>query len=211
MGQPKQLLTIGNQTLLHRTVDTALRSQATSITIVLGAAFDACVNALQDIQNPKLTLLQNPHYPSGLASSIHCGVNHLIQRQTAIDAVIISVCDQPNLTSEIFNQLMQSNSNQPIVASGYADTIGVPALFDRTVLPELLKLKGDRGARHLIQQYQQQGKIDVIPFAAGAIDLDTIEDYRAFLDGQSPQFSNTQIPSTAAIAPPTDRPLTAFP
>lgn len=182
MGQPKQLLPIGNQTLLTRTVHTALRSKATNVAVVLGAEFDACFNALQEIQTSKLTLLQNLHYQSGLASSIHCGINYFIQSQVAIDDVIISVCDQPDLTPEIFNQLIQSNSNQPIVASSYVDTVGVPACFDHTLFPELLKLEGDHGARHLIQQYQQQGKVEVIPFESGAIDLDTIEDYRAFLN-----------------------------
>ena len=182
MGQPKQLLPIGNQTLLQRTVHTALRSQATSVTVVLGAAFEACSTSLQDLQDSKLTLLHNSHYQSGLASSIHCGIHHLIQYQPAIDAVIISVCDQPDLTPEIFNQLIQSNSNQPIVASSYAGTIGVPARFDRALFSELLELEGDRGARHLMQQYQQPGKVGVIPFDAGAMDLDTIGDYQIFLD-----------------------------
>ncbi len=181
MGQPKQLLPIGHQTLLTRTVHQALRSQANCVTVVLGAAFDACFSTLQDIQDPKLTLLKNTHYQSGLASSIQCGLNSFMQTQPAIDAVIISVCDQPNLTSEIFNQLIQSDSHQPIVASLYSGTIGVPARFDRTLFPALLQLEGDRGARHLIQQYHQQGNVEMISFEAGAIDLDTIEEYQNYL------------------------------
>jgi molybdenum cofactor cytidylyltransferase len=74
---------------------------------------------------------------------------------------------------------MQKNSGKPIVSSQYEDAIGPPALFHRTIFPELLKQKGDVGARKIIEQ--RKDEVATVPFAEGAIDIDTEEQYRALL------------------------------
>jgi molybdenum cofactor cytidylyltransferase len=93
------------------------------------------------------------------------------------------VCDQPFVTSGLLLDLIneQQKSRKPIVASAYANTLGIPALFDSSLFPQLLDLQGDTGARKLIQQYPE--KTASVVFREGAFDIDTIGDYDQLVNG----------------------------
>jgi molybdenum cofactor cytidylyltransferase len=69
-----------------------------------------------------------------------------------------------------------AETGKPIVASSYADTLGVPALFDRSCFDDLLALPDDSGAKSLIAA--RPNDIAAIPFEKGAIDIDTPEDWK---------------------------------
>jgi molybdenum cofactor cytidylyltransferase len=77
----------------------------------------------------------------------------------------------------MLRQLIQMHleNKKPIVASAYAETLGVPALFDRSCFGDLLKLTGDSGAKGIILARRH----DVAPFSfpAAAIDIDATTDY----------------------------------
>jgi molybdenum cofactor cytidylyltransferase len=69
-----------------------------------------------------------------------------------LDASLLQSCDQPFVTAAVLAQLIQLRltSGKPIVASAYATTLGIPALFDRSCFPDLLRLKEDSGAKKII-------------------------------------------------------------
>jgi molybdenum cofactor cytidylyltransferase len=73
-----------------------------------------------------------------------------------------------------------------IVASEYEDTIGVPALFDRSVFPDLLALAPDQGCKGLLVGGEgDAARIPArVPCPEAAIDVDTPADYRRFVDGR---------------------------
>ncbi len=52
-------------------------------------------------------------------------------------------------------------------ASSYDDTVGVPTLFHKSMFPGLLQLKGDVGARAIIQQHT--GNVELVAFARGSM------------------------------------------
>ncbi len=56
-------------------------------------------------------------------------------------------------------------------------TRGVPALFGRTLFPELLKLRGAEGAKRVITRHAAEAVFVRVPEAA--FDVDTPNDYRA--------------------------------
>jgi CTP:molybdopterin cytidylyltransferase MocA len=62
------------------------------------------------------------------------------------------------------------------VCTAYAGQLGVPALFDKKLFPQLESLTGDQGARTLIRQHKDQ--LLSIPFDQGAFDIDTPQDLR---------------------------------
>ena len=95
-----------------------------------------------------------------------------------VDAVVVILCDQPLLTEEVIGQLIVQfqATGQPVVASAYAGTQGVPALFGREIFPQLLELRGAAGARELLQQYAHLPTVD---FPGGATDVDTEAQYAA--------------------------------
>jgi molybdenum cofactor cytidylyltransferase len=58
------------------------------------------------------------------------------------------------------------------VACGYSGTRGIPSVFPAWCFPELLDLRGDRGARGLLSG----AAVEVVPFPEGDTDVDCPED-----------------------------------
>jgi molybdenum cofactor cytidylyltransferase len=173
LGQPKQLLEFRGRTLLRHVIEVAIAADCGEIVVVLGAAISACRS-----QIPKeIPTVENPNWQTGMASSIGVGLNFLLLQHPNLQAVLITVCDQPFISAPLFNQLItryQTHSSR-IVASQYGDVVGVPALFDRSLFPDLLNLTGDMGARKIIQKYQAE--CQVVAFPQGEMDVDTMADY----------------------------------
>ena len=63
----------------------------------------------------------------------------------------------------------------PIVASRFDGIAGAPAIFDRSRWSTLAELDGDQGAGRLLRA----DGVVAIAWAAGAVDVDTVEDVRA--------------------------------
>ena len=63
----------------------------------------------------------------------------------------------------------------PLVVCRYANgVLGVPALFARGLFPELVALRGDRGAHSLITRHDHQ--LSAVPFPDGEVDIDAPAD-----------------------------------
>ena len=77
-------------------------------------------------------------------------------------------CDQPAVTADHLRKLMQSGME--VVASGYASRRGIPAYFPASAFEGLLKLRGDVGARELLQRAK------CIELQGGELDIDTPEE-----------------------------------
>jgi molybdenum cofactor cytidylyltransferase len=171
-GSPKQLLKYDGITLLRRTVETVLLSKVKSVHVVLG--FESEKMQLE-IANLPVDVVINPNWQHGISTSIRSGIQSL---EPSIDAAIIVLCDQPKLSTDTLNTLIDTytSTQTPIVTCRYAGTVGVPAMFDRCVFPELLSLEGDHGAKKIIERYTEE-RIE-IDFSGGEIDIDTITDKR---------------------------------
>lgn len=178
MGQPKQLLHIEGETLLQRAVRIALSTPYRPVMVVLGANLEQIEPSLQGLD---VLRVYNPDWASGMGSSIATGLAHLLQQASEIQQVLILVADQPLLNSEHLRTLVSANDNGtcPMVVSRYANTTGVPALFDQSLFADLLALHGAQGAKPVIQKHLDQAAI--VDFAAGALDIDTPEEWTAFL------------------------------
>jgi molybdenum cofactor cytidylyltransferase len=178
LGRPKQLLPWQGITLLQHAVQTAL-TVTTQPVVVTGANEEYLAT---EINTGQVELVHNPHWQQGIASSIRCGLQALLNRTPSPDQVIFMVCDQPFVTAGLLLNLIneQQKSRQPIVASAYADTLGIPALFDKSMFPQLLDLEGDTGARKLIRQYG--AAVASVSFPEGKIDIDTQGEYQELMD-----------------------------
>ena len=74
---------------------------------------------------------------------------------------------------------LREKTKKPIVASSYSNTLGVPALFDRSYFEELLRLNDESGAKSIILANRE--RVAELPFPEGKIDIDTVEDYERFV------------------------------
>ncbi|MFY7794870.1 MAG: nucleotidyltransferase family protein [Chitinophagaceae bacterium] len=180
LGRPKQLLVHDGEPLITRALHAAFGLDGLPVIVVLGAHADRMLHLLED---KGVHLVRNPEWAEGMASSVRCGVQEAARRFPETDGVIIIVCDQPGLAPQTLQGLidLQRNTGLPVAAASYAGRLGTPAIFHRSIFPELLKLSGDRGARQLLQQLGPQ--VAVLSFEEGALDIDTEEDYQRWISG----------------------------
>jgi molybdenum cofactor cytidylyltransferase len=173
MGEPKQLLIYKGKTLLRRAAETLIHSACGPVAVVLGAEIEQSKNEIKDLP---VRLAFNENWQAGMSSSIKTGLEYLLQTDPEISAVVITLCDQPNVASSHIDKLAAKfrETKKSIVAARYDNVIGVPALFDRGLFDELLKIKGDKGAREIIAKYSDA--LTTIPLPEAALDIDTKAD-----------------------------------
>ena len=178
MGRPKQLLPYHGRTLLRHAAETAVAAGCAPIVLVTGALHD---ELLAEIVGLPILAVHNPDWETGMASSIRAGLAAVAA--AAPRAVLVMLTDQPLVTPELLRQLIvqQQATQAPIVAAAYGETLGVPAIFDKSLLPELLKLQGAQGAGRLIARLG--AAVRQVAFPAGLLDVDTPAQYMALLQG----------------------------
>ena len=166
--------------MLQHTIDIASYSDAELVIVVLGANADM----LRKEVEKKAHITVNTRWKEGMASSIICGMHALLLISPSADAVLFMICDQPFVSSSLLNELISTHqaTAKKIVASSYNNTMGIPALFDKIVFREVMKLKGDSGAKKLLKIYKDD--VATIDFPQGNIDIDTEDDYEKLLNNQ---------------------------
>ncbi len=174
MGTPKQLLPYGEHTLLSHTVEVAIASICHPIIVILGAYAEQIRPVIS--QYP-IQILENTRWNEGMSSSIQVGIQALDKASEKPDAVVVTLCDQPFISTQLVNQLVETyfTTEKPIIASEYAGTLGVPTLFSSSFFPNLMDLKGAAGAKKIIEKYSD--RVFSIPFLEGTVDIDTPEEY----------------------------------
>lgn len=177
LGQPKQLLLYRGKGLLRHVVDIAKNVNAHPVIVVLGA--NSQLTSAEITTDENMYKIINENWSEGISSSIRCGLHALQQIAPSSAGVIFTVCDQPFITASFLNKLVevQKETAKPIVAATYENTVGTPALFQKTYFPELLALRGDAGAKTIIRQHT--ASVAAVPFPKGEIDIDTEADYKA--------------------------------
>jgi molybdenum cofactor cytidylyltransferase len=169
-GSPKQLVRVDGRPLLHTVVARAVEVAGHSVTVVLGAQA-AALSAL--LRHSPASVIVNRDWNEGIASSIRAGVARV---PSACDGVLLLLADQPNVTTEDLRRLAGAWRRQTdyIAAAQYGTATGVPAIFPRTSFADLTSLRGDRGARSLLQR--NPDRVVRVPMPSAAIDVDTPED-----------------------------------
>lgn len=96
------------------------------------------------------SLVRNPDTARGMASSLALGVE---AAGGGPEALLVCLADMPVVTGGHLQALVERVTPGGIVASvaGPREPPTPPAAFAREYLPELLRLEGDKGARHLLQ------------------------------------------------------------
>lgn len=170
LGRAKQLLEIDGQPLVARAARAALTAGAHPVVVVLGANAEQIRPALNGL-NAIVAL--NPAWAEGMASSVRAGLQALGAADPSIDAVLLTVCDQPAFSAAVIQRLLGAlqTSGRGIAAARYAGRNGVPALFRREHFFALAALKGDQGARALLNAHPDE--VASVDLPDLALDLDT--------------------------------------
>ncbi len=174
LGQPKQLIRVEGEPLLHRAIECATSAGAAPVFVVLGAHRDAIQNA---IDFGSATVLVNDKWEEGLASSIRTGVKALDTGAAGPAGVLLMTCDQPRVTAKHLRKMIElfdSNDGPVLIASIYAGGQGTPAIFPREIFADLLELRGDKGARGLLAKASLP--VIEVQLEGGEVDIDRPED-----------------------------------
>lgn len=171
LGQPKQLVEFEGQTLIERITQTALTVSG-EVLVVLGANIEMIKPKLKAFSN-RINIIENVHWKDGMGTSISIGIENLASKS---DAILILLTDQPLISQVLLQNIMQTFADKeyPIVACDYGNQLGVPILFDKSFFPDLIKLKGEQGAKSFLKSYPE--KIASIAFKEGLFDIDTPDD-----------------------------------
>jgi molybdenum cofactor cytidylyltransferase len=186
LGQAKQLIVMDNEPLLARTVRMALDAECEPVIVVTGFEQEKMQVALDGLP---VKFVHNPGWREGMGSSLRCGVQAL---GPDMHNVLLLVCDQLALSAEFLRELLHTHllREKPITAARYEGHLGAPAIFPVDFFPELCNVKGDRGARSILETHANE--VTAVEFASGAIDLDTPEQLQALRDSQADAAEKTK-------------------
>jgi len=176
MGKPKQLLPWGNKTLIEHQIHVLLETN-NKVSVVLGAYSDKISGIIKKFP---IEIYTNKDWKNGMGSSISYGLKMLLEKHPEVDAVLISLIDQPLIKSTHFKKmtdLFQPGNNEIIVSYSKKGWSGSPVLFDKVYFKELLKLKGDEGAKRIVHKYRNSVKL----IDGGAL-LKDVDTYQVYLD-----------------------------
>ena len=173
-GEPKQLAVFQGETFVRRIVRAAIDAGCAPVVVVTG---EDSAQVILELTGMPISVAVNPQWSSGLGSSIGVGVRHAMDLAADLDAAVLLTCDQPFVNGPVLTQLIELRltSGKLIIASAYAGTLGIPALFDRSLFPDLLRFRGDHGAKGII--FERRRDVVSFNFPAAAIDIDTVGDY----------------------------------
>lgn len=182
-GDIKQLSFYQDKTFIARAVSIA-KEVVEEVIVVLGANGE---KVKEEIRDSEVAFTYNKYWEEGMASSIRSGVGSFLQMNPDAEAAILMVCDQPFVSSELLNAMIKKHlqTGKQIIASAYQETVGTPVLFGKIFFPDLLDLRGQSGAKKIIEQ--NTDSIITVAFPLGYVDIDTKEDYELL---QKKQFNN---------------------
>jgi len=177
MQQPKQLLLISGKPLVRHVAEALLDAPVRPLIVVAGAGHELVQASLQGLP---LEVVVNGAWAEGMGSTIGSGMRALAALAPTAPWVVIGLADQPNFSARHVQALIaeRARTGCAIIATRVAGVLMPPVLFDRAFFPELEHLRGDAGARGLIQNHAS----DVAALETEAlIDLDTPGDYERYL------------------------------
>lgn len=176
MGEAKQVLEVDGAPLVRRAAAAALDAGCAPVAVVLGGRAAQVVAALRGLG---VVVVVNPDWQRGIGSSIAIGIA-CVERSDA-GAALVTLADQPLVGPATLRRLLAArhHARQPIAASRYAGTIGVPASFARAFFPLLRDLDGAQGCKPLLRAHASE--VVLVDCPEAELDVDTPEDYARLL------------------------------
>jgi molybdenum cofactor cytidylyltransferase len=185
MGQPKQLLPLGQTTLLQQTLSNLQQTTADEILLVLGAAAETIQSQLPATLRANLRILRNPVYEQGMATSIQAGIAAVNPDH---HAALIALADQPFIRPETYDRLMNEyrRTQAKILLPTYRGQRGNPLLLDRMLFSEANSLQGDTGFRAILSHHLEDILKLEVEDSAILQDIDTPADYDRLRQTRAP-------------------------
>ena len=172
-GSAKQLADFDGAPLLQQAVAamTAVDELA-DVIVVLGAEAPAITEAVA-LGRARVVVCED--WAEGQAVSLNAG----LAAAGAADAAVIALGDQPLIGSSAIRRVIakRNPATHDAVVATYAGDRGHPVLFERTMFAAIAALRGDKGARALIDASDRVAWVACDDLGTPA-DVDTPDDLR---------------------------------
>ncbi|ARK24263.1 hypothetical protein SporoP37_05975 [Sporosarcina sp. P37] len=180
MGTHKLALPVGTRSLGSLALETALDSPLDEIYVITRHTDNAEWIPPHMKQHAKCTIITCPASCEGQSESLRCGIQQAQNHHA--DAVLVMLADQPFITVHMLSEMIICMKNNPgckFVATSFDQSITPPVLLSSSMYPDLLKVRGDKGARSILHgDFLNQGKLLPCNDKRLVFDVDTIEDYK---------------------------------
>lgn len=170
-GADKLLEVVCGEPMLRRQARLA-RSVCPQVIVTLRPADLARRKALERLD---ITALPVPDAAEGMAASIRAGAG------AAQAALMILPGDMPELTAADLRAVIGAfDQDRSAICRGTAadGTPGHPVILPADLRADLLELRGDEGARGLLQRHKVRVRLIALPDQHAITDLDTPEDWQ---------------------------------
>ncbi|GFG53779.1 carbon monoxide dehydrogenase [Mycolicibacterium agri] len=174
LGTPKQLLPLGDTTLLGATLAMARRCPFDQLIVTLGGAAD---EVLEKVELDGLDIVLVDDAGLGCSSSLKSALTWV---DPTAEGIVLMLGDQPGITASAVASLIAGGRGATIAVCEYANGIGHPFWVSRGVFGDLAELHGDKGVWRLIES----GRFGVRRIRVDAdvpLDVDTWDDYERLL------------------------------
>ena len=169
LGQPKQLYEWRSKALVCHAVENCLAVCGAGVIVVTGSHAQDVEAALQTYA---VQIVRNRQWATGMSGSLRAGIQQL---GVGVSGILVSLCDQPLLDAGDLAGLAKLWQVKPALpaAALYNGVTGVPAIFPASLLDSLLELRGDAGARALLDACPS---VSTVEMPSAAFDVDTVDD-----------------------------------
>ena len=165
--------------MLEWVLDAALHSELNRVVLVLGYSHQKILQALgEKTRHAKLLLAINPQYKKGQSLSLNLGLSKV---KDDYPAVMFLLGDQPMLDAATINMLLERfwTNGKDICVPSYRGKRKTPVIFSRRFYTRLLGIKGDKGARQLIDENPDRALTVEIDNPICFLDIDTQQDFES--------------------------------
>ena len=172
-GSQKLLADLRGKPVVRWSVESVLEARPDEVIVVVGHEGAAVQAALDGLD---VRVVENREWEEGIGSSLRAGIS---AAAVNAEAAMIVLGDQPGVEARVIASLMNAHAEgrRAIVVPSFRGERGHPVIFAASVFPELMAVRGDRGARNVIAS--DRSRVTVVDFdARPPLDVDTEDELR---------------------------------
>ena len=160
--------------LINHILFSLIKSKVNKIIIVLG--FEHLKIKTKLLKSKKINFVINKNYKKGMSSSIKTGLKKIPKNSKGF---LIVLGDMPNITKTTINKICLSitRSDKEIILPKFKNRTGNPIGFKHSMIKNIYKIKGDRGAKNIIKKNNKKIKFLNINSKSILTNLNTKRDF----------------------------------
>jgi molybdenum cofactor cytidylyltransferase len=166
LGQEKQLVKYGNESLLRRQIKMLLKTTA-DVYCVLGHETKRMAEELTGLD---VIIYTNEAFKNGLGSSIAFATEQIPRTYDAIGFIQVDQWRLQTTDMDMLIQKWQQFPNKILICQDQKNNFGPPVIFPRVYFNELATLEGKQGAKKIVAKHPENCQMMVLTPAFDDID-----------------------------------------